>query len=40
MKTKTDRRKLIGIKAVLEEIGNTVKWLAVQFSKGPLTISK
>lgn len=40
METKTERRKLNRIKAVLAETGHTGKWLAEQLGKDPVTVSK
>ena len=40
METKTERKKLNRIKAVLAETGHTGKWLAEQLGKDPVTVSK
>ena len=40
METKTERKKLKRIKAVLAETGHTGKWLAEQLGKDPVTVSK
>lgn len=40
METKTERKKLNRIKAVLAETGYTGKWLAEQLGKDPVTVSK
>ena len=40
MDTKTERKKLNRIKAVLAETGHTGKWLAEQLGKDPVTVSK
>ena len=40
METKTARKKLNRIKAVLAETGHTGKWLAEQLGKDPVTVSK
>ncbi len=40
METKTERRRLNRIKAVLAETGHTGKWLAEQLGKDPVTVSK
>ena len=40
METKTERKKLNRIKAVLAETGHTGKLLAEQLGKDPVTVSK
>ena len=40
METKTERKKLNRIKAVLAETGHTGKWLAEQLGKDHVTVSK